>query len=179
MVLNSQIFCSTHLIAGSNSKGLFTPGKSSSDSEKDQRTIKNISKNKRQTSKKTFSFAFSFARSEHSLRNGFILNFAASPEHLNFLLCKSMPLVRRGLTSCFFLCCGVISKLTLLLVLAAPVKRKGARGEVRFSPETPLLRALFYLKGPAPCCYWLAVTCLSAVVCLSLKAVLSRLVTVL
>ena len=95
-----------------------------------------------------------------------------------FYHCKSMPLVRRGLTSCFFLCCGVISKLTLLLVLAAPVKRKGARGEVRF-PETPLLRALFYLKGPAPCCYWLAVTCLSAVVCLSLKAVLSRLVTVL
>ena len=43
-------------------------------------------------------------------------------------------------------------------------------------PETPLLCALFYLKGPAPCCYWLAVTCLSAVVCLSLKAVLSRLV---
>ena len=50
--------------------------------------------------------------------------------------CKSMPLVRRGLTSCFFLCCGVISKLTLLLVLAAPVKRKGARGEVRF-PRRP------------------------------------------
>ena len=45
----------------------------------------------------------------------------------------------------------------LLFGSVAPVKRKGARGEVRF-PETPLLCALFYLKGPAPCCYWLAVT---------------------
>ena len=62
-----------------------------------------------------------------------------------------MPLVRRGLTPFYFLCCGVLNKLTLLLVSAAPVKRKGARGEVRF-PETPLLCALFYLKGPAPCC---------------------------
>ena len=83
-----------------------------------------------------------------------------------------------GLLRLLFLYCGVINKLTLLLVLAAPVKRKGARGEVR-SPETPLLCALFYLKGPAPCCYWLAVTCLSYVLCLSLKVVLSRLVTVL
>ena len=91
---------------------------------------------------------------------------------------KVCPWCGVGLLRLFFLCCGVINKLTLLLVLAAPVKRKGARGEVRF-PETPLLCALFYLKGPAPCCYWLAVTCLSAVVCLSLKAVLSRLVTVL
>ena len=88
-----------------------------------------------------------------------------------------MPLVRRGLTPSFLLILRR-NKLTLLLVLAAPVKRKGARGEVRF-PETPLLCALFYLKGPAPCCYWLAVTCLSYVLCLSLKAVLSRLVTVL
>ena len=47
-----------------------------------------------------------------------------------------MPLVRRGLTSSSLLMCGVISKLTLLLVLAAPVKRKGARGEVRF-PRRP------------------------------------------
>ena len=91
---------------------------------------------------------------------------------------KVCPWCGVGLLRLFFLCCGVINKLTLLLVLAAPVKRKGARGEVRF-PETLLLCAPFYLKGPAPCCYWLAVTCLSAVVCLSLKAVLSRLVTVL
>ena len=91
---------------------------------------------------------------------------------------KVCPWCGVGLLRLFFLCCGVINKLTLLLILAAPVKRKGARGEVCF-PETPLLCALFYLKGPAPCCYWLAVTCLSAVVCLSLKAVLSRLVTVL
>ena len=91
---------------------------------------------------------------------------------------KVCPWCGVGLLRLFFLYCGVINKLTLLLVLAAPVKRKGARGEVR-SPETPLLCALFYLKGPAPCCYWLAVTCLSYVLCLSLKAVLSRLVTVL
>ena len=91
---------------------------------------------------------------------------------------KVCPWCGVGLLRLFFLCCGVINKLTLLLVLAAPVKRKGARGEVRF-PETPLLCALFYLKGPAPCCYWLAVTCLSYVLCLSLKAVLSHLVTVL
>ena len=94
------------------------------------------------------------------------------------LIVKVCPWCGVGLLRLFFLCCGVINKLMLLLVLAAPVKRKGARGEVCF-PETPLLCALFYLKGPAPCCYWLAVTCLSAVVCLSLKAVLSRLVTVL
>ena len=71
------------------------------------------------------------------------------------MVCKSMPLVRRGLTPLVFRV--VVSKLTLLLVSAAPVKLKGARGEVRF-PETPLLCALFYLKGPAPCYYWLAVT---------------------
>ena len=91
---------------------------------------------------------------------------------------KVCPWCGVGLLRLSFLCCGVINKLTLLLVSAAPVKRKGARGEVRF-PETLLLCALFYLKGPAPCCYWFAVTCLSYVVCLSLKAVLSRLVTVL
>ena len=91
---------------------------------------------------------------------------------------KVCPWCGVGLLRLLFLYCGIINKLTLLLVLAAPVKRKGARGEVRF-PETPLLCALFYLKGPAPCCYWLAVTCLSYVLCLSLKAVLSHLVTVL
>ena len=71
--------------------------------------------------------------------------------------CKSMPLVRRGLTSCFFLCCGVISKLTLLLVLAAPVKRKGARGEVRF-PGDPATTCPVLFKGSRSllllaCCY--------------------------
>ena len=65
---------------------------------------------------------------------------------------KVCPWCGVGLLRLFFLYCGVINKLTLLLVLAAPVKRKGARGEVRF-PETLLLCALFYLKGPAPCCY--------------------------
>ena len=68
-----------------------------------------------------------------------------------------MPLVRRGLTSCFFLCCGVISKLTLLLVLAAPVKRKGARGEVRF-PGDPATMCPVLFKGSRSllllaCCY--------------------------
>ena len=91
---------------------------------------------------------------------------------------KVCPWCGVGLLHLSFVYCGIVNKLTLLLGSAAPVKRKGARGEVRF-PETPLLCALFYLKGPAPCCYWLAVTYLSYVVCLSLKAVLSRLVTVL
>ena len=67
-----------------------------------------------------------------------------------------MPLVRRGLTLLILLVVRHRNKITLLFGLAAPVKLKGARGEVR-SPETPLLCALFYLKGPAPCCYWLAV----------------------
>ena len=61
---------------------------------------------------------------------------------------------------------------------AAPVKLKGACGLVR-SPETPLLCALFYLKGPAPCCYWLSVSNLSYVLYLSFKAVLSCLAAVL
>ena len=47
------------------------------------------------------------------------------------------------------------------------------------SPETPLLCALFYLKGPASCCYWLSVHNLSYVLYLSFKAVLSRLAAVL
>ena len=70
---------------------------------------------------------------------------------------KVCPWCGLGLLRLFFVYCGVLNKLTLLLVLAAPVKRKGARGEMRF-PETPLLCALFYLKGPAPCYYWPAVT---------------------
>ena len=48
----------------------------------------------------------------------------------------------------FFSRSAALYKITLLFGLAAPVKLKGARGEVRF-PETPLLCALFYLKGPA------------------------------
>ena len=71
--------------------------------------------------------------------------------------CKSMPLVRRGLTPLILRVVRRSNKLMLLFVSAAPVKRKGVRGEVHF-PETPLLCALFYLKDPAPCCYWLAVT---------------------
>ena len=70
---------------------------------------------------------------------------------------KVCPWCGMGLLRLYFLYCGVVNKLTLLFGSAAPVKRKGARGEVRF-PETPLLCALFYLKGPTPCCYWLAVT---------------------
>ena len=41
-----------------------------------------------------------------------------------------------GLLHLYSLYCGVVNKLTLLLGLAAPVKRKGARGEVRF-PRRP------------------------------------------
>ena len=68
-----------------------------------------------------------------------------------------MPLVRRGLTSSSLLVCGVISKLTLLLVLAAPVKRKGARGEVRF-PGDPATTCPVLFKGSRSllllaCCY--------------------------
>ena len=76
---------------------------------------------------------------------------------LHCICVKVCPWCGVGLLRYCFVLCGVINKLTLLLVSAAPVKRKGARGEVRF-PETPLLCALFYLKGPAPCYYWLAVT---------------------
>ena len=68
-----------------------------------------------------------------------------------------MPLVRYGLTPLVFRVVRHRSKITLLFGSAAPVKLKGVRGKVR-SLETPLLCALFYLKGPAPCCYWLAVT---------------------
>ena len=67
-----------------------------------------------------------------------------------------MPLVWRGLTLLILLVVRHRNKITLLFGSAAPVKLKGAQGEVR-SPETPLLCALFYLKGPAPCCYWPAV----------------------
>ena len=68
-----------------------------------------------------------------------------------------MPLVRRGLLRLSFLCCGVITKATLLLVLAAPVKCKGARGEVRF-PGDPATMCPPLFKGSRSllllaCCY--------------------------
>ena len=45
--------------------------------------------------------------------------------------CKSMPLVRRGLTLLILLVVRHSNKIMLLFGSAAPVKRKGARGEVR------------------------------------------------
>ena len=70
---------------------------------------------------------------------------------------KVCPWCGVGLLRLFFLCCGVISKLTLLLVLAAPVKRKGARGEVRF-PGDPATMCPVLFKGSRSllllaCCY--------------------------
>ena len=70
---------------------------------------------------------------------------------------KVRPWCGVGLLRLFFLCCGVISKLTLLLVLAAPVKRKGARGEVRF-PGDPATMCPVLFKGSRSllllaCCY--------------------------
>ena len=44
--------------------------------------------------------------------------------------CKSMPLVRRGLTLLILFVVRHINNITLLFGSAAPVKRKGARGEV-------------------------------------------------
>ena len=49
---------------------------------------------------------------------------------------KVCPWCGVGLLPLYFLYCGVLNKLTLLLGSAAPVKRKGARGEVRF-PRRP------------------------------------------
>ena len=62
-----------------------------------------------------------------------------------------------GLLRLFFLYGSVINKLTLLLVLAAPVKRKGARGEVRF-PGDPSTMCPVLFKGSRSllllaCCY--------------------------
>ena len=70
---------------------------------------------------------------------------------------KVCPWCGVGLLRLFFLCCGVINKLTLLLVLAAPVKRKGARGEVRF-PGDPATMCPVLFKGSRSllllaCCY--------------------------
>ena len=70
---------------------------------------------------------------------------------------KVCPWCGVGLLRLLFLCCGVISKLMLLLVLAAPVKRKGARGEVRF-PGDPATMCPVLFKGSRSlllfaCCY--------------------------
>ena len=70
---------------------------------------------------------------------------------------KVCPWCGVGLLRLLFLCCGVINKLTLLLVLAAPVKRKGARGEVRF-PGDPATMCPVLFKGSRSllllaCCY--------------------------
>ena len=70
---------------------------------------------------------------------------------------KVCPWCGVGLLRLLFLRCGVISKLTLLLVLAAPVKRKGARGEVRF-PGDPATMCPVLFKGSRSllllaCCY--------------------------
>ena len=56
---------------------------------------------------------------------------------------KVCPWCGVGLLRLCLLYCGVLNKLTLLLVLAAPVKRKGARGEVRF-PRRPR----YYVPSP-------------------------------
>ena len=62
-----------------------------------------------------------------------------------------------GLLCLYFLYCGVVNKLTLLLGSAAPVKRKGARGEVRF-PGDPATVCPVLFKGSRSllllaCCY--------------------------
>ena len=49
---------------------------------------------------------------------------------------KVCPWCGVGLLRLYFLWYGVVNKLTLLFGSAAPVKRKGARGEVHF-PERP------------------------------------------
>ena len=73
-----------------------------------------------------------------------------------------MPLVRRGLTMSSLKCSLVVARHRLgksnapLLFRQLPSNLKGVGSKVR-SPETPLLCALFYLKGPAPCCYWLSI----------------------
>ena len=70
---------------------------------------------------------------------------------------KVCPWCDGGLLRLSFLCCGVITKVTLLLVSAAPVKRKGARGEVRF-PGDPTTMCPVLFKGSRSllllaCCY--------------------------
>ena len=66
---------------------------------------------------------------EDALSSGYILQ-------IYWNLVKVCPWCGVGLLHIYFLYCGVLNKLTLLLVSAAPVKRKGARGEVRF-PRRP------------------------------------------
>ena len=70
---------------------------------------------------------------------------------------KVCPWCGVGLLRLLCLYCGVINILTLLLVLAAPVKRKGARGVVRF-PGDPATMCPVLFKGSRSllllaCCY--------------------------
>ena len=70
---------------------------------------------------------------------------------------KVCPWCGVGLLRLYFLYCGVVNKLTLLLGSAAPVKRKGARGEVRF-PGDPATMCPVLFKGSRSllllaCCY--------------------------
>ena len=70
---------------------------------------------------------------------------------------KVCPWCGVGLLRLLFLYCGVINKLTLLLVLAAPVKRKGVQGEVCF-PGDPATMCPVLFKGSRSllllaCCY--------------------------
>ena len=70
---------------------------------------------------------------------------------------KVCPWCGVGLLRLYFLYCGVVNKLTLLLVSAAPIKRKGARCEVRF-PGDPATMCPLLFKGSRSllllaCCY--------------------------
>ena len=70
---------------------------------------------------------------------------------------KVCPWCGVGLLRLYFLYCGVVTKLTLLLGSAAPVKCKGARGEVRF-PGDPATMCPVLFKGShslllLACCY--------------------------
>ena len=70
---------------------------------------------------------------------------------------KVCPWCGVGLLRLYSLYCGVVNKLTLLLGSAAPVKRKGARGEVRF-PGDPATMCPVLFKGSRSllllaCCY--------------------------
>ena len=105
----------------------------------------------------SFSFIFtSLVQDKYfCLRNDFADSFEFFPLYIK--LASVCPWCGVGLLRLLFLCCGVISKLTLLLVLAAPVKRKGARGEVRF-PGDPATMCPVLFKGSRSllllaCCY--------------------------
>ena len=70
---------------------------------------------------------------------------------------KVCPWCGVGLLRLYFLYCGVVNKLTLLLVSAAPIKHKGARGEVHI-PGDPATMCPVLFKGSRSllllaCCY--------------------------